>query len=146
MPYEEVIIVPFTPGNKERTFRIGTKLGNDHQRRLITLIREFEDVFAWGPEDMPGIDSAVTIRKLYSNPTFSPIKQKKRFFNDEKNTAITEEKPNNKWRMCTNFTNLNKACPKDFYPLPCLGRLVDGSAGHKVFDFMDASWDIIKSV
>ncbi|GAA0174452.1 hypothetical protein LIER_27841 [Lithospermum erythrorhizon] len=41
--------------------------------------------------------------------------------------------------MCTDFTNLNKACPKDFYPLPCLGRLVDGSAGHEVFEFMDAS-------
>ncbi|GAA0163880.1 hypothetical protein LIER_19647 [Lithospermum erythrorhizon] len=41
--------------------------------------------------------------------------------------------------MCTNFTSINKACPKDFYPLPCLGRLVDGSVGHEVFDFMDAS-------
>ncbi|GAA0171166.1 hypothetical protein LIER_25263 [Lithospermum erythrorhizon] len=41
--------------------------------------------------------------------------------------------------MCTDFTSLNKACPKDFYLLPCLGRLVDGSAGHEVFDFMDAS-------
>ncbi|GAA0161347.1 hypothetical protein LIER_17683 [Lithospermum erythrorhizon] len=41
--------------------------------------------------------------------------------------------------MCTDFTNLNKECPKDFYPLPCLGRLVDGSPGHEIFDFMDAS-------
>ncbi|GAA0171154.1 hypothetical protein LIER_41092 [Lithospermum erythrorhizon] len=41
--------------------------------------------------------------------------------------------------MCTDFTNLNKACPKDYYPLPCLGRLVDGSVGHEVFDFLDAS-------
>ncbi|GAA0175979.1 hypothetical protein LIER_29055 [Lithospermum erythrorhizon] len=41
--------------------------------------------------------------------------------------------------MCTDFTNLNKACPKDFYLLPCLGRLVDHNAGHEVFDFMDAS-------
>ncbi|GAA0145618.1 hypothetical protein LIER_36152 [Lithospermum erythrorhizon] len=41
--------------------------------------------------------------------------------------------------MCTDFTNLNKACPKDFYPLLCLGPLVDGSAGYEVFDFMDAS-------
>ncbi|GAA0185102.1 hypothetical protein LIER_32390 [Lithospermum erythrorhizon] len=41
--------------------------------------------------------------------------------------------------MCTDFTSLNKACPKDFYPLPCLGRLVDRSTGHEVFDFMDAS-------
>ncbi|GAA0158805.1 hypothetical protein LIER_15740 [Lithospermum erythrorhizon] len=41
--------------------------------------------------------------------------------------------------MCTDFTNLNKACPKDNYSLPCLGRLVDGSAGHEVFDLLDAS-------
>ncbi|GAA0166638.1 hypothetical protein LIER_21750 [Lithospermum erythrorhizon] len=41
--------------------------------------------------------------------------------------------------MCTDFTNLNKACPKDYYPLPCLGRVVDGSARHEVFDFLDAS-------
>ncbi|GAA0143823.1 hypothetical protein LIER_04417 [Lithospermum erythrorhizon] len=41
--------------------------------------------------------------------------------------------------MCTNFTSLNKACLKDFYPLPCLERLVDGSVDHKVFDFIDAS-------
>ncbi|GAA0170655.1 hypothetical protein LIER_24874 [Lithospermum erythrorhizon] len=38
--------------------------------------------------------------------------------------------------MYTNFTNLNKGCPKDYYPLPCLGRLVDSSAGHEVFDFV----------
>ncbi|GAA0157126.1 hypothetical protein LIER_14458 [Lithospermum erythrorhizon] len=41
--------------------------------------------------------------------------------------------------MYTDFTNLNKTCPKDFYRLPSLGRSVDGSAGHEVFDFMDAS-------
>ncbi|GAA0138948.1 hypothetical protein LIER_00594 [Lithospermum erythrorhizon] len=41
--------------------------------------------------------------------------------------------------MSTDFTSLNKACPKHFYRLPCLVRLVDGSAGHEVFDFMDAS-------
>ncbi|GAA0186541.1 hypothetical protein LIER_33829 [Lithospermum erythrorhizon] len=41
--------------------------------------------------------------------------------------------------MCTDFTNFNKACPKDLYPPPCLGRLVDRSAGHELFDFMDAS-------
>ncbi|GAA0187092.1 hypothetical protein LIER_34380 [Lithospermum erythrorhizon] len=37
------------------------------------------------------------------------------------------------------FTSLNKAFPKDNYPLPSLGRLVDGSAGHEIFDFLDTS-------
>ncbi|GAA0140579.1 hypothetical protein LIER_01895 [Lithospermum erythrorhizon] len=37
--------------------------------------------------------------------------------------------------MCTDFTHLNKACPMDFYLLPCLARLVDGSGGHEVMSF-----------
>ncbi|GAA0149114.1 hypothetical protein LIER_08376 [Lithospermum erythrorhizon] len=40
--------------------------------------------------------------------------------------------------MCTKFTSLNKAGSKDFYPLPFLARFVDGSAGHEIFEFMDA--------
>ncbi|GAA0186917.1 hypothetical protein LIER_34205 [Lithospermum erythrorhizon] len=53
--------------------------------------------------------------------------------------VVLVKKPNNKWRMCTDFTSLNNACPKDFYLLPCLGRLVDGSTGRDVFDFIDTS-------
>ena len=34
-------------------------------------------------------------------------------------------KPNGKWRMCINFSNLNKACPKDNFPLPWIDQLVD---------------------
>ncbi|GAA0171924.1 hypothetical protein LIER_41247 [Lithospermum erythrorhizon] len=41
--------------------------------------------------------------------------------------------------MCTDFTNLNKACPKDYYQLSYLGRFVDGSAGHEVVDFLETS-------
>nr|KYP58024.1 Transposon Ty3-I Gag-Pol polyprotein [Cajanus cajan] len=48
------------------------------------------------------------------------------------------KKPNGKWRMCTDYTNLNKACPKDSYPLPNIDRLVDGAAGHKLLTFLDA--------
>nr|KYP66175.1 Transposon Ty3-I Gag-Pol polyprotein [Cajanus cajan]KYP66177.1 Transposon Ty3-I Gag-Pol polyprotein [Cajanus cajan] len=40
--------------------------------------------------------------------------------------------------MCTDYTNLNKACPKDAYPLPYKDRLVDGASGNSVFSFLDA--------
>jgi len=40
--------------------------------------------------------------------------------------------------MCTDYTDLNKACPKDSYPLPNIDRLVDGAAGHKYMSFLDA--------
>jgi len=44
--------------------------------------------------------------------------------------VIMVTKDNDKWRMCVDYTNLNKACPKDLYPLPCRvhHRVVDGSA------------------
>ncbi|RDY02803.1 Retrovirus-related Pol polyprotein from transposon 17.6, partial [Mucuna pruriens] len=48
------------------------------------------------------------------------------------------KKPNGKWRMCTDYTNLNKACLKDSYPLPSIDRLVDNVAGFSFLSFMDA--------
>ena len=40
--------------------------------------------------------------------------------------------------MCVDYTDLNKACPRDAYPLPNIDRLVDGAAGNKVLSFLDA--------
>ena len=40
--------------------------------------------------------------------------------------------------MCVDFTDLNKACPKDNFPLPRIDQLVDSTAGHKLLTFMDA--------
>ena len=40
--------------------------------------------------------------------------------------------------MCVDFTNLNKAYPKDSFPLPRIDQLVDSTIGHKLLSFMDA--------
>ena len=48
------------------------------------------------------------------------------------------KKANGKWSMCVDFIDLNKACPKDSYPLPCIDQLVESIAGHKLLSFMDA--------
>ena len=48
------------------------------------------------------------------------------------------KKANGKWRMCVDFTNLNRACPKDSYPLPHIDVLVDTTARHWLLSFMDA--------
>ena len=47
-------------------------------------------------------------------------------------------KPNGKWRTCIDYSDLNKACPKDCFPLPQIDQLVDATAGHKTMSFMDA--------
>uniref|UniRef100_A0A2N9I9Y3 Uncharacterized protein n=1 Tax=Fagus sylvatica TaxID=28930 RepID=A0A2N9I9Y3_FAGSY len=115
-------------------------------------------------EDMPGIDTEVMVHKLNVNPSMHPVKQKRRVFAPERNAAVMAEvdklltagfirevyypewlandvmvkKSNGKWRMCVDFTDLNKACPKDSYPLPRIDQLVDSTAGHKLLSFMDA--------
>ena len=52
--------------------------------------------------------------------------------------VVMVKKANGKWRMCVDFTDLNKACPKDNYPLPRIDQLVDSTVGHKLLSFMDA--------
>jgi len=50
-------------------------------------------------------------------------------------------KSNDKWRMCVDYNDLNKACPNYSYHLPNIDRLVDGATGHKILSFLDAYSD-----
>ncbi|RDX94653.1 hypothetical protein CR513_22934, partial [Mucuna pruriens] len=47
------------------------------------------------------------------------------------------KKAKGKWWMCTDYTDLNKACPKDLYQLPNMDRLVDGASGFALLSLMD---------
>ena len=44
--------------------------------------------------------------------------------------VVLVKKANGKYRMCVDYTDLNKACPKDSYPLPTIDQLVDSTACH----------------
>ena len=48
------------------------------------------------------------------------------------------KKKNEKWRVYVDFTNLNKACLKDPFPMPRIDRLVDSTVGHPRMSFLDA--------
>ena len=52
--------------------------------------------------------------------------------------VVMVKKSNSKWRMCIDFIDLNKACPKDNFPLSRIEQLVNSTAGHKLLSFMDA--------
>ncbi|KAL0344700.1 UNVERIFIED_CONTAM: Retrovirus-related Pol polyprotein from transposon [Sesamum radiatum] len=116
-------------------------------------------------KNLEGIDPQVITHNLNIDPNYKPVKQKKRHFGPEKDKIIQAEvskliaaghieeiqfpewlsnvvlvpKPGGKWIMCIDFRDLNKACPKDFYPLPQIDELVDSTSGCELLSMMDAS-------
>ena len=51
---------------------------------------------------------------------------------------VVVRKANGKWRLCIDFTDLNKACPKDPFPLPRIDQTVDSTSGCDLLSFLDA--------
>lgn len=52
--------------------------------------------------------------------------------------VVIVKKPNGKWRICIDFIDLNKACPKDSFLLSKIDQLVSATAGHEFLTFIDA--------
>ena len=50
---------------------------------------------------------------------------------------VVANKKEGKIRICTDFRDLNKACPKDNYPTPFIDQILDDCAGDEIFLFMD---------
>jgi len=50
---------------------------------------------------------------------------------------VPVKKPIGEIRMCTDFQDLNKACPKDDFPLPNIDMIIDSLAGYEMLSFMD---------
>ena len=60
------------------------------------------------------------------------------FFPKQLSNIVVVKTKNGKWRVCVNFTNLNRACPKDPFPVPKIDQLVDATYGHPRMSFLDA--------
>jgi hypothetical protein len=119
---------------------------------LVDFLRSNAEVFAWSPSDMPGIPRDVAEHSLDIRAGAQPVKQPLRRFDEEKRRAIGEEvvhpewlanpvlvrKKGGKWRMCVDYTGLNKACPKVPYPLPRIDQIVDSTTGCETLSFLDA--------
>ena len=52
--------------------------------------------------------------------------------------VVLVKKNSEKWRLCIDFTDLNKACSKDYFPLPSINKLVDATAGYGYLTSLDA--------
>ena len=83
----------------------------------------------------PERDQAITeeVRKLQEASFIREV-----YYPDWLVNVVMVKKASRKWRMCIDFTNLNKTCPKDSYPLPRVNVLVNSTARHQLLSFMDA--------
>jgi hypothetical protein len=121
-------------------------------------------MFAWEPSQMPGIPREVIEHHLKISPDAKPVSQKPRRQSVERQDFIRKEvrklldagfieevhhpvwlanpviipKSNGKLRMCIDYTSLNKACPKDPYPLPRIDQIVDSTSRCDLLSFLDA--------
>ena len=157
----EKIVVGDDP---EKFFQVGFQLPPQEKEELIEFLRRNINVFAWNSYEALGVDPSLIYHYLNVNPYVTPKKQLPRRSSKEHSDAVKDEvtklkqveaikevfylewlantvmvkKKIGKWRVCVNFTDLNKACPKDHFPLPRIDQLVDATIGHPRMSFLDA--------
>ena len=121
---------------------IGENFSPEEIAIYTALFKEFRDVFAWSYEEIPGIYPSIVEHEIRTYLDAKPVRQKLRHVNPRKVVAVKAEVEKllkdgfiypialTKWvsnsisvdkkqgtiRVCTEFRDLNKACPKDNYP------------------------------
>jgi hypothetical protein len=154
----------FDPSNPEKFFLVGSMLSAVDREQLLQILISNQDVFAWSVYDAPGVSPELACHSLNIGSEHRPVVQKRRKLAPERATTVLEEvgrlltsgaireiqypvwlsntvvvkKKNGKWRVCIDFTDLNKACPKDPFPLPRIDQMVDSASGHARLSFLDA--------
>jgi hypothetical protein len=129
----------------------------------MDLFKEFRGVFAWSYEEMLGIDSKIVEHEITMYPDAKVVQKKLHLVNPKKATTIKIEvekllkagfiypihltqwvsnlvpvnKKQGTIRVCIDFHDLNKACPKDNFPTPFIDQIIDECASFEDFSFMD---------
>ncbi|GKE30810.1 hypothetical protein Tco_1446194 [Tanacetum coccineum] len=160
---EERIKVAITPEYLEQTVMIGSTLTEEGCNRLCSLLQHNLDVFAWKPTNMTGMPRHIVEHRLNVQEGCSPVRQKKRgqaadrvqsihekvrnlveagimkevHYHDWFSDPMMVKKHDNSWRMCVDFKDLNKACPKDGYLLPEIDWKVESLCGFPFKCFLD---------
>jgi hypothetical protein len=147
----------------DRAVTIGAHLNLEEEKELTQFLNRNKDVFAWSAKDLQGIDRDIIEHALETDERISPKKQKLRKMSEEKVKAVEAEvqrlqdakvirevkypvwlantipvkKKNGKWRMCVDFTDLNKACKKDDFPLERVDKIIDDAANSEMLSLLD---------
>lgn len=146
-----------------RPIFISKHLSKENKLKYQEFLRASRDVFAWTYEEMPGLDPNIVVHRLAVRDDATPVKQAQRKYRPEilpqieaevdkliaagfirevkypiwVSSIVPVKKKNGQTRICVDFRDMNKACPKDDFPIPISEILVDATMGHEIFSFMD---------
>ena len=165
-PQPEGELIPINVNPREDGYvKIGAQLSDELKKRLTELFENNVNLFVWVPMDMPGIDPNFMCHCLAIESTARLVAQRKRKLTREKkkivregtkklfivrfireikyttwlsNVVFVEMKSKGTWQMYVNFTDLDKTCPKNSYPLPNIDELVEATFSYQYLSFMDA--------
>ena len=130
---------------------IGAECSHAEIQEYTELFKEFHDIFAWSYEEMPGINPRIIKHEIKTYPNAKLVRQRLRVLNPRKEPAIKEEiekflkvsfiylvplmkcvsnpilvdKNQGTIYVCTDFRDLNHACPKDNFPTPFIDHILD---------------------
>ena len=117
--------------------------------QIVQLCHEFKEVFAWTYRDMPGLDPSIATHKIPTRPDIqNKVKQEVmkllesgfiRVANYPEWVAniVPVPKKGGKIRICVDYRDLNKASPKDYFPIPHIDMVVDSAAKHMRLSLVD---------
>jgi hypothetical protein len=157
--------VDIGPGDKPRPTFISKKLCPCLRELVIALLKEYADCFAWDYTEMPGLDRSIVEHRLPLKKGFRPFQQRARQMKAELLVEVKKEvekmlkaglirpcryaewissvvhvqRKDGRWRVCVDFRDLNRATPKDEYPIPVAKTLINAAAGHKILSFIDGN-------
>jgi hypothetical protein len=91
-PHQEAIeLINLSTDEEKREIKIGALLEASVKEKVIDLLREYVDIFAWSYQDMPGLDPEIVEHRLPLKPECPPVKQRLRRSHPDMALKIKEE-------------------------------------------------------
>uniref|UniRef100_A0A2N9EI75 Uncharacterized protein n=1 Tax=Fagus sylvatica TaxID=28930 RepID=A0A2N9EI75_FAGSY len=118
----------------QRPVSISASLSASERTQLVALLKEYQDIFAWQYNEMPGIDPTLVAHSLNIEPGAKPVVQPMRTFHPEVEAQISQEVQK---LLSAGFIKPIQHPRWMKFPLPNMDLLIDSAAGHAMFSFMD---------